>query len=259
MPIKQSVCIPMLNQAKIPMEAFVREAAAIGYPAVEIWGIDEHFAEFAALCRSNGLVISQISGHDSLHVGLNDPSQHERIEAELRASIDVAERYGVPGVICFSGKRRAGQSEEDALAATVQGFRRIAPYAEKKGINLNLELLNSLVDHPGYQCDHSAWGLEVCKQVNSPRVKLLFDIYHMQIMEGNLIQTIRDNIRWIGHFHTAGVPGRMDIDETQEINYRAVCQAISSAGYAYYLAHEYRPKGEVFASLRQAYETCNVA
>ena len=123
-------------------------------------------------------------------MGLNDPAQHERIEAELRASIDVAVRYGVPGVICFSGNRRDGQSEEDAIAATVQGFRRVAPYAEQKGVNLNLELLNSLVDHPGYQCDHSAWGLEVCKQVNSPRVKLLFDIYHMQIMEGNLIQTI---------------------------------------------------------------------
>ncbi len=258
MPIQQSVCIPMLNQAHVPLETIVRAAAEIGYPAVEIWGRDESFPELAALCRQNGLVISQITGHDSLPVGLNDPSQHERIEAELIASIDFAVQYGIPGLICFSGNRRAGQSDEEGIAATVQGFRRVAPYAEKKGINLNLELLNTLVDHPGYQNDHSAWGLAVCKAVNSPRVKLLYDIYHMQIMEGNLISTIRDNIRWIGHFHTAGVPGRADIDETQEINYPAVCRAIAASGYDLYLAHEFVPKGDLFAAMRRAYEICNV-
>jgi hydroxypyruvate isomerase len=258
MPLKQSVCIPMLNQANIPMEEFVPAVAAMGYPAVEIWQIDEHLERFAALCHSHHLVISQIVGHGSLPVGLNDPAQHARIEAELRDSIDVAVRYGVPGLICFSGNRRPGQSEEDAIVATVAGFKRIAPYAEEKGINLNLELLNTLVDHPGYQNDHSTWGLEVCKRVNSPRVKLLYDIYHMQIMEGNLISTISENIQWIGHFHTAGVPGRRDIDEMQEINYRAVCQAINVAGYDLYLAHEYVPKGDVFQSLRKAFEICSI-
>ena len=258
MPVKQSVCIPMLNQAHIPLADFVREVAAIGYPAVEIWERDETTPELAALCRQYGLVLSQMSGHGSLPVGLNDPAQHERIEAELIASIDFAAQHGIPGVICFSGNRRAGQSEEDAIAQTVHGFRRVAPYAEAKGVNLNLELLNTLVDHPGYQCDHSAWGLAVVKAVNSPRVKLLFDIYHMQIMEGNLIATIRENIRWIGHFHTAGVPGRRDIDETQEINYAAVCRAIAESGYDLYLAHEFVAKGEVFAALRRAFEICNV-
>ncbi len=258
MPIRQSVCIPMVNRDQIPLDVFVREAAGIGYRAVEVWGRDETFTELAGLCRRYGLAISQFSGHDSLANGLNNPAEHARIEAELRESIDFAARHGVPGVICFSGNRRAGQSEEEAIEATVQGFRRVAPYAEEKGVNLNLELLNTLVDHPGYQNDHSAWGLEVCRRVGSPRVKLLYDIYHMQIMEGNLIQTIRENIGWIGHFHTAGVPGRGDIDETQEINYRAVCQAISDAGYAYYVAHEYRPRGEVFASLRKAFEICDV-
>lgn len=256
MPLKQSVCIPMLNQSAIPMEDFVRECAAIGYPAVEIWGPGPDFESFAATCRRYGLVISQIVGHASLPVGLNDPDQHARIEAELRDSIDLAVRHGIPGVICFSGNRRAGQSEEDAIAATVAGFKRIAPYAEQKGVNLNLELLNTLVDHPGYQNDHAAWGLAVCKAVNSPRVKLLYDIYHMQIMEGNLIQTITENIQWIGHFHTAGVPGRGDIDDTQEINYAGVCRAINAAGYDLYLAHEYRPAGEVFASLRRAFAIC---
>lgn len=258
MPIKQSVCIPMLNKEDLPLEVFVARVAELGYPAVEIWQRGEEFAAFAALCRRYNLVISQIVGHDSLPVGLNDPSQHERIERELRASIDVAAQYGVPGVICFSGNRRAGQSEEDAIAATAEGFRRIAPYAEQKGVNLNLELLNTTVDHPGYQCDHSAWGLEVVRRVNSPRVKLLYDIYHMQIMEGNLIATISANLPWIGHFHTGGVPGRGDIDESQEINYAVVCRAIAAGGYELYLAHEYRPKGDVFASLRRAFEICDV-
>ncbi len=258
MPIQQSVCIPMLNQDNIPLSVFVPAVAAIGYPAVEIWQRDETFPELEALCRQHGLVISQIVGHDSLPVGLNDPGQHERIEAELIASIDFAAQHAIPGVICFSGNRRDGQFEADAIDAAVSGFKRVAPYAEKKGVNLNLELLNTLVDHPGYQCDHSAWGLAVCRAVNSPRVKLLFDIYHMQIMEGNLISTIRENIQWIGHFHTGGVPGRADIDETQEINYAAVCQAINASGYDLYLAHEYRPKGEVFASLRRAFEICSV-
>ena len=140
MPVKQSVCIPMLNQAHIPLADFVREVAAIGYPAVEIWERDETTPELAALCRQYGLVLSQMSGHGSLPVGLNDPAQHERIEAELIASIDFAAQHGIPGVICFSGNRRAGQSEEDAITQTVRGFRRVAPYAEAKGVNLNLEL-----------------------------------------------------------------------------------------------------------------------
>ena len=257
MPIKQSVCIPMLNQENLPLELFVRRAAEIGFPAVEIWQRGDVLEPLAALCRQHNLRIATIVGHESLPVGLNDAAQHDRIEAELRQSIDIASQYNIPGLICFSGNRNAGQSEEEAIATTVRGLKRVAPYAEKKGINLNLELLNSLVDHPGYQCDHSAWGLAVCKQVNSPRVKLLFDIYHMQIMEGNLIQTITQNIRWIGHFHTGGVPGRGDIDETQEINYGAVCKAIAESGYDLYLAHEYQPRGEVFQSLQKAFGICN--
>jgi hydroxypyruvate isomerase len=177
--------------------------------------------------------------------------------AELRQSIDMAVQYDVPGLICFSGNRRAGQSDTQAIAACVDGLRQIAPYAEEKGVNLNMELLNSKIDHPGYQCDHAAWGLEVMKQVNSPRVKLLYDIYHMQIMDGDLIRTVSENIQWIGHFHTAGVPGRHDLDETQEINYRAVCQAINAAGYDLYLGHEFRPKGELFAAIEEAYTVCD--
>ena len=198
-----------------------------------------------------------MSGHQSLPDGLNKRSNHDRIEAELRESIDVAARHGIPGLICFSGNRQPFQTDLEAIDAVADGFRRIAPYAEEKGVNLNMELLNSRVDHPGYQCDHSAWGFAVCQQVDSPNVKVLFDIYHMQIMEGDVIRTIRDNIQWIGHFHTAGVPGRRDLDDTQELNYRGICRAIAETGYNLYVGHEFKPRGDVYAALAQVYAVCN--
>jgi hydroxypyruvate isomerase len=257
MKIKQSVCFPMMQPLPVPLSEFIPQVAKMGYAAVEIWEPDEHFSELYDLTQQHGLRIASMSGHHSLPVGLNDASQHERIFAELHHSIDLAVKYGVPGVICFSGNRREGQSEEDAMETCAAGFRMIAPYAEEKGVNLNMELLNSKVDHPGYQCDHSSWGLSVVTRVNSPRVKLLYDIYHMQIMEGNLIQTIRENIQWIGHFHTAGVPGRFEIDDTQEINYRGVCKGIAATGYDLYIGHEYRPTRELFETLREAFEICD--
>ena len=140
----------------------------------------------------------------------------------------------------------------------VDGLARIAPYAEEKGVNLNMELLNSKIDHPGNQCDHTAFGAAVCERVNSPRVKLLFDIYHMQIMEGDVIRNLRANIKWIGHFHTAGVPGRNDLDDTQELNYRGICRAIAATGYDLYVGHEYRAKGDVVESLAAAFAICDV-
>jgi hydroxypyruvate isomerase len=230
----------------------------MGYVAVEIWNPDQDFPELAGLAANNGLRIASMCGHNSIASGMNDASQHDRICNELHATIDLAARYHVPGLICFSGNRREGQSEEDAIATCIEGFRKIAPYAEEKGINLNMELLNSKVDHPGYQCDHAEWGLKVVKGVNSPRVKLLYDIYHMQIMEGDLIRTIQDNIQWIGHFHTAGVPGRHEIDDDQEINYRGVCKAIAAAGYDLYIGHEYRPTRELFGTLEEAFSIFNV-
>ena len=164
---------------------------------------------------------------------------------------------GIPALICFSGNRNAGQSDEDGLEATVAGLKRAAPYAERRGVNLNLELLNSRVDHPGYQADHTAWGAEVCRRVGSPRVRLLYDIYHMQIMEGDVIRTIGDNIRWIGHFHTAGNPGRKDLDDSQELQYAAICAAIAETGYDLFLAHEFTPKGDPIEALRRAFEVCS--
>jgi hydroxypyruvate isomerase len=120
-----------------------------------------------------------------------------------------------------------------------------------------MELLNSKVDHAGYQCDHTAWGVAVCEKVNSPRVKLLYDIYHMQIMEGDIVRTIRDNIKWIGHFHTAGNPGRNDMDDTQELNYAGICRAIAATGYPWYVGHEFRPKGDLIEALRWTFKLCD--
>lgn len=256
MTLKQSACLPMVNTTHLPLKKLVKTCAEIGYPAVEIWKRDETFEELAGLCRQYGLVICSMVGHDSGASGLNDPAQHERIEAELRASIDIASAHGIRGLICFSGNRRPGQSDTNAVEACAAGLGRIAPYAEAKGINLNMELLNSKIDHPGYQCDHTAWGVAVCRKVNSPRVKLLYDIYHMQIMEGDIIRTIRENIQWIGHFHTAGVPSREDMDDTQELNYTGICRAINAAGYDLYVGHEFRPHDSVVKALRRIYSLC---
>jgi hydroxypyruvate isomerase len=257
MKIKQSVCFPIMQPLPIPLPAFIERVAQMGYAAVEIWQPDEDLPALAELAEKNGLRIASMSGHDGIASGLNDPAQHQRITDELCAAIDLAARWRVPGLICFSGEIRAGQSSEEAIEACAEGFRKIAPYAEEKGINLNMELLNTSVDHPEYQCDNAAWGLEVVRRVNSPRVKLLYDIYHMQIMEGNLIDTIRKNIDWIGHFHTAGVPGRHEIDDTQEINYAGVCRAIAATSYDLYVGHEYRPTRELFQTLEEAYTICN--
>jgi len=257
MRIKQSVCYPMMKPPGMPLDAFASMVAAMGYSAIELWGRGDDFLDVVEIANRHDLVIASMIGHNSLGVGLNDASQHPRIEAELRESIDLAARYGIPGLICFSGNRRLGVSEDEAVANTVIGLRRIAPYAEACGVNLNMELLNSKVDHAGYQCDHTAWGVAVCEQVASPNVKLLYDIYHMQIMEGDIIRTISDTIRWIGHFHTAGVPGRREIGQTQELNYGAICRAIADLGYNLYVGHEFRPVGDLAESLRVAYSICD--
>jgi hydroxypyruvate isomerase len=257
MAIRQSICYPIMKPKSLTLEALFKEAAGIGYAAVEFWGRDASFPDVVALAARNRLAIASMVGHTSLTDGLNNPDNHDRIEAELAESIDLAAQHQIAGLICFSGNRREGQSEEEAIETTAAGLRRSAPHAERKGINLNLELLNSKIDHIGYQCDHTAWGVAVCQRVNSARVKILYDIYHMQIMEGDVIRTVQQNIRWIGHIHTAGVPGRRDLDDSQELNYAAICRAIAASGYDLYVGHEFSPKGDALAALRQAYEICN--
>jgi hydroxypyruvate isomerase len=239
------------------LDALFKTASQIGYAAAELWGRGDDFEDVVVLAKKHNLVVASMSGHASLPDGLNKRSNHDRIEDELKTSIDIAAKHGIPGLICFSGNRQPYQSELEAIEAVADGFKRVAPYAEKKGINLNLELLNSKVNHPGYQCDHTAWGVAVCERVGSPRVKLLYDIYHMQIMEGDVIRTIRENIGWIGHFHTAGNPGRNDMDDTQEMNYVGICRAIATTDYNLYVGHEFKPKGDPIEALRQTFEVCN--
>jgi hydroxypyruvate isomerase len=196
-------------------------------------------------------------GHRSLTDGLNKRSNHGRIEQELLEKMDVAAENDIPSLICFSGNRE-GLSDEEGIEIVAEGLSRVAKAAEEKGVTLCMELLNSKVNHPDYQCDHTDWGVEVCKRVNSPRVKLLYDIYHMQIMEGDLIRTITDNIQYIGHFHTAGNPGRRDMDEEQEIYYPAVMRAIADSGYDMYVGHEFVPKGDPIEAMRTAFKLCDV-
>jgi len=257
MRIKQSVCYPIMKLGSLSLEALFEASAEIGYAAVEMWGRGDDFERVVALAHKYHLVVASMVGHSMHPHGLNARSEHPRIEAELRASIDLAAANGIPGLICLSGNRLPYQSDLEAIDAVADGLRRVAPYAEQKGVNLNLELLNSKVDHPGYLCDHTAWGLAVCQRVASPRVKLLYDIYHMQIMEGDVIRTIRENIHWIGHFHTAGNPGREDFDDTQELNYAGICKAIADTGYDLYVGHEFKPKGDLVEALRRAFAICD--
>jgi hydroxypyruvate isomerase len=231
----------------------LEKVKALGFHGVEMPPRDKF-----DLLRDNGFTIVSIGGHGTLTDGLNKRENHDRIADELDEKLAQAQEYGIPNLIVFSGNRD-GLDDETGSEITIEGLKRVAPAAEKAGITLVLELLNSKVDHPDYQCDHTPWGAKVVGAVNSPRVKLLYDIYHMQIMEGDLIRTIRDNIQHIGHFHTAGNPGRKDLDDQQEIYYPAVARAIHETGYAGWLGHEFGPKGAAFAALKQAYEMCDAS
>jgi hydroxypyruvate isomerase len=250
--IKQSLSFWCFNRGGMTPERLIKEAAEIGYASVEM--LDQPYWD---LVREHGMRVAIVSGHGTLTEGLNKRENHDRIEDELRKNIDLAAANDIPSLICFSGNRH-GASDEEGADVTAEGLSRVAKAAEEKGVTLCLELLNSKVDHHGYQCDYTRWGVAVCQKVNSPRVKLLYDIYHMQIMEGDLIRTIRDNIPYIGHFHTAGNPGRRDMDETQEIYYPAVMRAIAETDYDGYVSHEFVPKGDVTEAIRAAFRLCDV-
>jgi hydroxypyruvate isomerase len=197
------------------------------------------------------------NGFGTIPVGFNRPDQHDKLVADAERMIPLAAAAGVPNIVCFSGNR-GGMSDGEGIANCIAGFKRITPTAEKHGVTLCLELLNSKVDHKDYQCDRTAWGVQVVQGVASPRLKLLYDIYHMQIMEGDVIATIRANAPHIAHFHTGGVPGRNEIDDTQELNYRRVMQAIADLGFTGFVAQEFVPKRDPIASMRQAFEICDV-
>ena len=190
---------------------------------------------------------------------LNRKENHDRLEKAMHAAIDEAAANGVPSVITFSGNRK-GMADAEGADNCVASLNRMKAYAEDKGVNICMEYLNSKVNHKDYMFDHIAWGVDVMKRVNSPRVKILFDIYHAQIMDGDIVRNIRDNFPWIGHFHTGGNPGRHEIDETQELNYRFIAQAIADLGFTGYVAHEYSPAPghDPVASLKRALEIFDV-
>jgi hydroxypyruvate isomerase len=238
---------------KIPIDDLCEAAKEIGYRSVEL--LDE--SDWKAPAR-HGLVCAMANGFGTIPVGFNRMDQHDKLVSDAERMIPRAAAAGVPNIVCFSGNR-AGMSDGEGIANCIAGFKRITPVAEQHGVTLCLELLNSKVDHKDYQADHTAWGVQVVQGVSSPRLKLLYDIYHMQIMEGDVVATIRANIPHIAHFHTGGVPGRHEIDDSQELNYRRVMQAIADLGFTGFVAQEFVPAREpALASLRQAFEICNV-
>ena len=234
------------------MEDMAKAAAEVG--AV---GFDLISPPDFPILKKYGLLPTMIPGGSTIPDGVNDKALHNGIEKRMMEAIDAAATAGAPNVIALAGNRK-GRGDEEGLANSVIFFNRIKKYAEDKNVTINLELLNSKVNHPDYQCDHTSWGVEVCKQVNSPKVRLLFDIYHMQIMEGDIIRTIQKNIQWIGHFHTAGNPGRHEMDDTQEMNYKGIAKAIADLGYKGYIAHEYSPTRDALTSLEETFKMFEV-
>ena len=221
-------------------------------------GIDLVNAPDWPTVKKYGLVPSMIGGVAKIPDGFNRLENHEKLVSDLQELITLVAANGYPNVIAFSGNRK-GMPDGEGLANCVTGLNRIKKFAEEKGVTVNLELLNSKVNHKDYMADHVAWGAEMCKKVDSPRVKLLYDIYHMQIMEGDIIRNIRDNYAYLGHFHTGGVPDRHELNDKQELNWRAVATAIADLGYQSYFAHEFIPVSpEPLKSLEQAYELCKV-
>ncbi len=228
--------------------------------AMGLAGIDLLAADDWPIVRQQGLVCSMgyaALRDDFIPRGFNDPANHDLLVGELERALPLAVQHGVPNLIAMFGNRQ-GRSDAQATEACVTGLRRIAPAAERHGVTICVELLNSKVDHKDYQGDRTAFGANIIEAVGSPRVKLLYDIYHMQIMEGDVIRTIREHASHIGHFHTGGVPGRHELDDTQELNYHAVARAIADTGFGGYVAHEFVPTREPLRSLKEAVEVCTV-
>ena len=249
--IYQSVC--RWCYPKMTVEELSEFGAQIGLKAVDLlqpeeWEIPRRYGLVCALGYAGGGEIAE---------AMNRTENHAAIEAAFRKNIPLAAKAGVTSVITFSGNRK-GMADDEGLRNCVIGLNRVKKIAEDNGVTICLELLNSKVDHHDYMADHTAWGVRLMEAVDSPRVRLLYDIYHMQIMEGDLVRTIRENVRWIGHFHTGGVPGRHELDETQEVQWATVMRAIADSGYQGYVAHEFLPVGDAKTSLRKAVELCDV-
>jgi hydroxypyruvate isomerase len=239
--------------SKIPMPEFCKAVKDMGLTAIDLLEEPEW-----AVVRDAGLVCSMAyAGGGSIGNGLNVKANHDAIVKNFEEKIPRAAQMKIPNVITFFGNRR-GMSDSEATANCVEGLNRVKKIGEDAGVTICVELLNSKRDHKDYQGDHTAFGVEFAKAVNSPRVKLLYDAYHMQIMEGDLIATLRANKDYIAHVHTGGVPGRHELDGTQEVNWRAVATALADMGFGGYMAHEFTPTRDPLTSLREAVVLCDV-
>lgn len=254
--INHSVC--KWCYGKIPLEEFCKASKEIGLTSVELL----QPSDFPTL-RKHGLTCAMVSnptidGLGGIERAWNRVEHHDKLVQAYERQIPAVAEGGMENLICFSGNR-AGLNDEKGLENCATGLKRIMKLAEEKKVTICMELLNSRVNHKDYQCDHTEWGVELCKRIGSERFKLLYDIYHMQIMEGDLIVRIRRFKDYIGHYHTGGVPGRGEIDETQEINYPAVIKAIIETGFKGFVAQEFIPKRpDAIASLKQGVEICDV-
>jgi len=250
--LKQSVC--RWCYEKIPLPDFCEAVKGLGLTAIDL--VEE---KDWALLADHGLICSMgwKTGGGGIPDGLNDPKNHDLIVKGLLDTMPKAKKVGVANLIAFFGNRK-GVSDQDAIKNCVIGLNRVKKAAEEHGINVCVELLNSKVDHKDYQGDRTWFGVEVVRQVESQRVKLLYDIYHMQIMEGDVMRTIKANHQWIAHYHTGGVPGRHELDDTQELNWRTVSKTIAETGFTGYVAHEFIPTRDPLTSLREAVVLCDV-
>ncbi len=254
--INHSVC--KWCYGKIPLEEFCKASKEIGLKSVELLGP----AEWPVL-KAHGLTCAitsnpTVDGLGGINKAFNRVEHHDKLVTVYEDLISKAAAAGLENVICFSGNR-AGLDDEKGIENCAIGLKRLMKFCEEKKITLVMELLNSRVDHKDYQCDKSAWGVELCKRIGSERFKLLYDIYHMQIMEGDVIATIKRSHQYFAHYHTGGVPGRNEIDETQELFYPAIMKAIVATGFKGHVAQEFIPKRDPLTSLKQGVGICDVA
>jgi hydroxypyruvate isomerase len=253
--INHSVC--QWTYSFLTLEELCALVKKTGFAAIDLTGPKDW-----PTLQSNGIYSSMCNGAEiSLVKGWNDKQYHPTLIKNYAGHVELVARAGYKNLICFSGNRN-GMDDETGLKNCADGLKQIMSLAEQKGVIIQMELFNSKVDHKDYMCDKSAWGIELCKQIGSPNFKLLYDIYHMQINEGDVIRTITDNHQYFGHYHTAGVPGRHEIDETQELFYPAIMKAIVATGYKGYVAQEFIPTGKEksakTAALKKAIKICDI-
>ena len=248
--INQSVC--RWCYGRIPLDDLCAAAKSYGYKSVELLSENEW-----ATAKKHGLDVAIANSFGAIPVGFNRPDHHDKLVADGERLIPLAAAGGVSKIVVFSGNR-AGLSDGEGIANCIAGLKRLMPTAERHQVTLCMEMLNSKVDHKDYHADHTAWAVEVVKGVASPGFRLLYDIYHMQVMEGDVIRTIRDNFAHIAHFHTGGVPGRNEIDDSQELRYPRIMTAIADLGYTGYVGQEFIPKRDPLTSLKEAFAICDV-